>query len=54
MASEILLQGHDGIAEGGTQMMLLVAAISFLAGMFWGVMLIVLLILRRENDGKID
>lgn len=35
-------------------MMLLVAAISFLAGMFWGVMLIVLLILRGENDGKAD
>ena len=35
-------------------MMLLVAAISFLASMFWGVMLIVLLIIRRENDGKAD
>ena len=35
-------------------MMLLVAAISFLAGMFWGVMLIVLLILKGENDGKTD
>ena len=35
-------------------MMLLVAAISFLAGMFWGVMLIVLLILKGKNDGKAD
>lgn len=35
-------------------MMLFVATVSFLAGMFWGVMLIVLLIVRRENDGKTD
>lgn len=35
-------------------MMLLVAAISFLAGMFWGVMLLVVLILRGEDDGKTD
>ena len=35
-------------------MMLLVAAISFLVGMFWGVMLIVLLILKGNNDGKAD
>lgn len=35
-------------------MMLLVAAVSFLAGMFWGVMLLVVLILRGEDDGKTD